>query len=97
MFEVLRYVSTSISPLINTNFASRFLPHVRFSDLLIFTSSRAGVLPLDAVQFGKMRLPSVQPRSASQVTGCCINSPFFCFVTFILKNSNVPLFVINVK
>ena len=57
---MLRYVSSSISPLIYANSASRFLPHVRFSDLLIFTSSRTGVVPLDAVQFGKMRLPSVR-------------------------------------
>jgi hypothetical protein len=60
MFETLRYVSSSISTLIYTNSASRFLPHVRFIDLLIFTSSRTGVLPLDSVQFGKMRLPSVR-------------------------------------
>jgi len=61
MSAELRYVSSYISPLIYTNSVSRFLPHVRFSDLLIFSSSRTGVLPLDAVQFGKMRLPSVRP------------------------------------
>jgi hypothetical protein len=57
---MLPYVSSSISPLIYTNSASRFLPHVLFSDLLIFTSSRTGVLPLVAVHFGKMRLPAVR-------------------------------------
>ena len=87
----LCYVSTGyyISPLIYINSASCFLPHVRSSDLLIFASSPTAVPPLDAVQFGKMLLPSVRPSVrpldvatfSSQVTGHCINSPLFCFVS----------------
>jgi hypothetical protein len=88
MFEMLRYVSSSVSPLIYTNSVSRFLPYVRFSDLLIFASSRAGVLPLDAVQFGKMRPPSV--RSVAVATLSCTSyrplhkQSLFCFVSVLL-------------